>query len=182
MKEAILDMRIPNPERSAEGRRTRELLFQFNQTMPSTKESAALISQLFDIKKNSVVHPPLYVNLAENVHIGSNVVIMPYMKMMSAGQIYIEDDVQIALNVSLLTNNHDPYDRQLLTIQDIHIGKGAWIGAGSTILPGITIGKHAIVGASSVVTHDVPDYAVAAGNPARIIRMLDPEKFDPAIR
>ena len=58
------------------------------------------------------------------------------------------------------------------------ICKGAWIGAGSTILPGVTIGKHAIVGAASVVTKSVPDYAVAVGNPAKVIKYLDKERFE----
>lgn len=51
------------------------------------------------------------------------------------------------------------------------------LGAGATILPGVCIGRHAIVGAGSVVTKDVPDYAVAVGNPAKVIKMLDKEKF-----
>lgn len=97
---------------------------------------------------------------------------------MARGGIMIEDDVQIAANVQHLSNNHDPYDRQILTCKPIRICRGVWIGAGATVLPGVTIGKHAIVGAASVVTKDVPDYAVVAGNPARVIKMLDKEKFN----
>ena len=52
-----------------------------------------------------------------------------------------------------------------------------WIGAGATILPGICIGEHAIVGAASVVTKDVPDCAVVVGNPAKVVKMLEVEKF-----
>ena len=59
----------------------------------------------------------------------------------------------------------------------IVIKDGAWIGAGATILSGVTIGKYAIVGAASVVTHDVGDYEVAVGSPARVIKMLDKDKF-----
>ena len=69
------------------------------------------------------------------------------------------------------------YDRQILTCRPIVIKDGAWIGAGATILPGVTIGRSAIIGAASVVTHDVGDYEVAVGSPARIIKKLDPEKF-----
>ena len=58
-----------------------------------------------------------------------------------------------------------------------YIREYAWVGAGATILPGVCIGRHAIVGAGSVVTKDVPDYAVAVGNPAKVIKMLDKEKF-----
>lgn len=55
----------------------------------------------------------------------------------------------------------------------IAIGDGAWIGAGAIILPGVSIGRYAVVGAGSVVTRDVPDYTVAAGNPCRPIRKID---------
>ena len=103
--------------------------------------------------------------------------LMPYCKCMSAGNIYIEDDVRIALNVSLLTNNHDFYERDILTVKDIRICKNAWIGAGATILPGVTIGENAVVGAASVVTKDVAPNTVVAGNPARVIRTLDRDRL-----
>lgn len=64
-----------------------------------------------------------------------------------------------------------------LTCKPVLIREYAWVGAGATILPGVCIGRHAIVGAGSVVTKDVPDYAVAVGNPAKVIKMLDKENF-----
>ena len=72
----------------------------------------------------------------------------------------------------MATLNHGfaPNDRQNLYHAPIHIGKSAWIGAHATILPNVTIGDNAIVGAGSVVTKDVPDNAIVAGNPARFIR------------
>lgn len=73
--------------------------------------------------------------------------------------------------------NHDPYDLCTLTCKPVLIREYAWVGAGATILPGVCIGRHAIVGAGSVVTKDVPDYAVAVGNPAKVIKMLDKENF-----
>lgn len=83
----------------------------------------------------------------------------------------------IAADASIITNNHDPYDRQLLTCRPVLIKEGAWIGAHAIVLPGVCIGRYAIVGAGSVVTKDIPDYGVAVGNPARVIRTLDAEKF-----
>lgn len=88
--------------------------------------------------------------------------------MMARGGITIEDDVMIAAGVSLLTNNRD-----VLLCSTIRIGQGA----GATVLPGVSICRLSVAGAAAVVTHDVPDYAVVAGNPARIVRMSDPEKF-----
>ena len=70
------------------------------------------------------------------------------------------------------------YERQVLTCKPVTVKQGAWIGAGATILPGVTVGKYAVVGAASVVTHDVPDYAVVVGNPAKVIKTLDAAKFE----
>jgi acetyltransferase-like isoleucine patch superfamily enzyme len=57
--------------------------------------------------------------------------------------------------------------------EKIHIKKNAWIGARVNILPGVTIGENAIVGTGSIVTKDIPDNAVAVGNPARVVKMID---------
>lgn len=97
---------------------------------------------------------------------------------MARGGITIGDDVRIAANVQLITNNHDPYKREILPCKPIVIDDGAWIGAGATILPGVRIGRHAIVGAASVVTHDVGDCEVAVGNPAHVIKTLDAARFE----
>ena len=180
MEEKRLDLRIPNDARAKEAKRTSEILFKLNNTLPFTDEYNQLVKDLFvgGIGENCYIATPLYMNIASNIHIGNHVSINPYFRCMSAGNIYIEDYAQIAMNVSLITNNHDFYDRAVLTIKDIHIKKNAWIGAGVTILPGITIGENAIVGAGSVITHDVEPNTVVAGNPARIIKRLDPEKFE----
>lgn len=92
--------------------------------------------------------------------------------MMSAGGITIDDGAQIAANVQLISNNHDLYERQVITCKPVHIGKNAWIGAGATILPGVTIGDNVVVGAASVVTKDVPADTIAAGNPAKFIKRI----------
>ena len=84
----------------------------------------------------------------------------------------------LAANVQVISNNHDEYDRQVLTCKPVLIKEGAWIGAGATILPGVSVGKYAIVGACAVVTKDVPDYAVVVGTPARVVKTLDKEKFE----
>lgn len=91
---------------------------------------------------------------------------------MAAGGIIIEDDVMIAANAQLITNNHDLDNRLIITCKPIRICKKAWIGAGATILPGVTIGENAVVGAAGVVTKDVPANAVAVGNPERIVRRI----------
>lgn len=113
----------------------------------------------------------------EKLKIGNNVFINSNMLAMARGGITIEDNVQIAGNVSLLSNNHDLYDRQILLCKPIVIREGVWIGANAVVLAGVEIGKYAVVGAGAVVTKDVPDYSVVVGNPAKIIKTLDKSKF-----
>ncbi|WP_300799156.1 DapH/DapD/GlmU-related protein [uncultured Alistipes sp.] len=78
--------------------------------------------------------------------------------------------------MQLLTENHpeNPGRRHNVYTRPVRLRRNAWIGAGALILPGVTVGEHAIVGAGSVVTRDVPDGMIVAGNPARVIRPIDP--------
>ncbi|MDD7518100.1 acyltransferase [Ruminococcus flavefaciens] len=178
--EIIVDMRELSAEDREKGRKITELLFKLNHTMPMSAEYNAVLKELFgdNIGTGTYIAAPLNGAALDKVKIGNNVFINSNLLAMARGGITIEDDVQIAGNVSLLTNNHDPYDRMILPCKPILIKKGAWIGANVVVLRGISIGKHAIVGAGSVVTKDVPDYAVVVGNPAKVVKMLDPEKFD----
>lgn len=178
--EKRVDMREANYKENKESQRIPPLLFKLNHTMPMTEEYSAVLKEIFgeNIGENSYVAAPLSGAALENLRIGSNVYINSNLLAMSRGGITIEDDVQIAGNVSLLSNNHDVYDRQVLLCKPIVIRKGAWIGANSVVLAGVEIGKYAIVGAGAVVTKDVPDYAVVVGNPAKVIKMLEKEKFE----
>ena len=179
VQEIRVDLRKTDPQSKAEGQRCMKLLFQLNHTMPFTEEYHALLRELFreNLGEGSTIAPPLSGACVSSVKIGKNVFINSNLLAMARGGITVEDNVRIAANVQLISNNHDPYDLDVLTCKPVWIRESAWIGAGATILPGVCIGRHAIVGAGSVVTKDVPDYAVAAGNPARVIKMLDEEKF-----
>ena len=178
-EEIRVDLRQSDPQSRAEGQRCAKLLFQLNHTMPFTEEYSAILKELFgaNLGEGSSVAPPLSGACVSSMKIGKNVLINSNLLAMARGGITIEDDVMIAANVQLISNNHDPYDLWVLPCKPVLIKESAWIGAGATILPGVCVGRHAVVGAGSVVTKDVPDYAVAVGNPARVIKMLDKEKF-----
>ena len=178
--EERVDLRIPHPADVEKRKRQAQLIFKLNHTMPMTEEYADVLKELFEdrLGAGSMIAAPLQMVCADKVVIGKNVFINTNFLAMGRGGITVEDDVMIAANVSLISNNHDPYERQVLTCKPVVIKKGAWIGAGATVLPGVTVGKYAIVGAASVVTHDVPDYGVAVGNPAKVIKMLDASRFD----
>lgn len=97
----------------------------------------------------------------------------------SNAKIKVGNDCYIACNVGLITANHDPYDlSRHLPAKDIVIGANSWIGLNSVILPGVTLGEHTVVGAGSVVTKSFPEgYCVVAGNPARVIKQLERNRF-----
>ena len=177
--EERVDLSVQAPEARELGMRQTQLVFKLNHTMPMTDDYSDILHQLFEkgLGEGSYVAAPLQVVCADRVMIGKNVFINSNSLMMGRGGITIEDEVMIAANVQLISNNHDPYERQVLICKPVLIKRGAWIGAGATILPGVTVGKYAIVGAASVVTHDVPDYAVVVGSPAKVVKMLDASKF-----
>lgn len=115
---------------------------------------------------------PFYTDFGRNIVVGRNVFINHGCTFMDRGGIVLEDDVFIAPKVCLITENHGikQSDRRTLISRGIRICRGAWIGAGAIVLAGVTVGQYAVVGAGSVVTRDVPDHAVVAGNPAKFIK------------
>jgi acetyltransferase-like isoleucine patch superfamily enzyme len=120
-----------------------------------------------------------------HLFIGNNVDIGWQNAFSVGSQIVIEDDVRLAGRVFLAGFPGHPIncDRRALgesddenQIGDIIIKKGAWLGTGATVLAGVTIGEGAIIGASSVVTKDVPAFTIVAGNPAKVVKTIQDVK------
>ena len=178
-EEIRIDTQTLSEEELAARKRHAELAFLLSQTMPGTPEYAGILKELFgdNLGEGSTVVAPISGRAFDRVKIGKNVYINTNCHMVATGGITIEDDVTIAANASLISHNHDPYERSVLVCRSVLIQKGAWIGVGTVVLPGISVGKYAIVAAGAVVTKDVPDYAIVAGNPAKVIKMLDPERI-----
>jgi acetyltransferase-like isoleucine patch superfamily enzyme len=127
-----------------------------------------------EIDKSTTVFVPFYTNFGRHIKIGKNVFINHACSFLDLGGITIEDDVQIGPKVNLITENHplDPSDRKSLDLKSIVVKRNAWIGAGATILPGVTIGENAVVAAGAVVNKDVAANTVVGGVPARLIKEL----------
>src|SRR3954454_5486706 len=154
---------------------TKKLLVQLNDSSDPA-EIRDLLSQITgsEIEESVAVFTPLYINYGKNTKIGKNVFINFDCVFLHLGGITIEDNVLIAPKVSLLSEGHsvDPSQRQSLVPGHIHIKANAWIGAGATILPGVTIGENSVVAAGAVVSKDVPANTVVGGIPARHIKNL----------
>lgn len=173
MEEFRIDCLHQTAEELAKAKELRQNIFRLNHTMPDTEEFNELLRKVFPhLGAGCRIETPFSGVRTANVKFGSNVIIMPGCLMMAAGGITIDDEAQIAANVQLISNNHDLENRWVITCKPIHICRRAWIGAGATILPGVTVGENAVVGAGSVVTHDVEPDTIVAGNPARLIRRI----------
>ena len=180
MEELRIDVSKLTKEEQARWKKEVQNVWKLNHTMPYTDEYNELLDKLIPNRGENVdIRTPLAgVNLGKVV-IGNNVVIMNGSLMMASGGITIEDNTMLAANVQLISNNHDLDVRAVITCLPIHIKKNCWIGAGATILRGVTIGENAVVGAGSVVTKDVPDNVIVAGNPAKIIKRIHYKRQPP---
>lgn len=127
------------------------------------------------IDKTVAIFPPVYINYGKHLTIGKNVFINFNCTFLTLGGIIIEDNVLIGPGVKILSEGHPlpAAERQSLIPGKVYIKQNAWIGAGATILPGISIGENAVVAAGAMVTKDVPANAVVTGIPAKIIKSID---------
>lgn len=154
---------------------TKRLLVQMN-VATEPEEIRGLLSQIIGSEIDGTVNvfTPLHINYGKHTKIGKNVFINFDCVFLDLGGITIEDNVFIAPKVSLLSEGHPTSreDRDSLIPKAIHIKKNAWIGAGATILPGVTIGENAVVAAGAVVSKNVAPNTVVGGVPAKFIKNI----------
>ncbi len=122
---------------------------------------------------------PCFCDYGYNIHFGNNVYINYNCTILDVTTVTIGNDVLIGPSVEIYTAAHPVQWKQRATRiefgKPVFIGNNVWIGGNTTICPGVSIGNRTIIGAGSVVTKDIPDDVIAAGNPARIIKRLDTE-------
>ncbi len=158
------------------GTAARRVTFRLNSAFHTPEEVRGLLSELFgyEVPQSLRVFPPLYSDFGKNIHVGENVFINACCHFQDHGGVTIGDGCQIGHAVVFATLNHglEPEKRKYTKPAPIKLGRNVWIGSNSTILPGVTIGDNAIVGAGAVVTKDVPANTVVGGVPARKIKSL----------
>lgn len=152
-------------------------LYDFNMTRPTElKKREEMLREMFaEIGDDCYIEPPFHSNFGgEHVHFGNHIYANFGLTLVDDTHIYVGDNTMFGPHVTVATAGH-PIDPTLRAKEyqynmSIHIGKNCWIGAGSLILPGVTIGDNTVIGAGSVVTKDIPSSVVAVGNPCRVMR------------
>jgi acetyltransferase-like isoleucine patch superfamily enzyme len=155
--------------------RTIELCASLN-TSTDTDRIRECLSEITgnNIDASTTIFAPFHTNFGRFIQIGKNVFINHACSFLDMGGITIEDHVLIGPKVNLITENHplNPANRRSLITKPIVVKRNAWIGAGATILPGVTIGENAVVAAGAVVSKDVPANTVVGGVPAKHIKNI----------
>jgi serine acetyltransferase len=127
-----------------------------------------------DVFIRSTAYPvEIVTNSKGTVHLGNNVVVTCGCILNSTHDISIGDETIIGHHCYMIDSDVHAWDDKKVQTTPIKIGKHVWIGIRVTILKGVTIGDNSIIGAGSVVTHDIPAYTIAAGNPAREIHKTE---------
>jgi maltose O-acetyltransferase len=167
-------------EIAAAARRARRLQDRYNMTRADDDdERRRLLEELLGaFGAGSEIRPPFFCGYGSHIAIGARVFVNFGLVALDVARITLGDDVQIGPNVQLLTAMH-PVDADLRRAKwesgaPITIGANVWLGGGAIVLPGVTIGANSVVGAGAVVTRDVPPDVVVVGNPARVVRAVEP--------
>ena len=166
------------PELAAGRARAKRLLARYNRTLADdVEERAALLRELFGgVGAGTWIEPPFFCDYGSNLRVGERFYANTGCVVLDCAAVTIGDRVQLGPYVQLLAVGHpleaDVRAQGLEFGEPIDIGDDVWIGAGAIVLPGVSVGARAIVGAGSVVTRDVAADTVVAGNPARTLRVL----------
>jgi acetyltransferase-like isoleucine patch superfamily enzyme len=126
------------------------------------------------VDETVTLFPPFTADFGKNISLGKRVFINSGCRFQDQGGISIGDDCLIGHNAVIATLQHgiDPGRRGDLIPSPVVIGRNVWLGANVTVLPGVTIGEDAVIGAGSVVTKDIPARTIAVGSPARVVRTI----------
>ncbi len=167
-----------------EQKKCRRILQRLN-TVDRTdfEEIGKIVEELLGKSDKAFINPPFYCDYGTHIETGKNFFANYNCTIIDVAKVTIGDNCQFAPNVSIYTAGHPihPVSRNSLYEYGISvtIGDNVWIGGNTVILPGVHIGSNTVIGAGSVVSKDIPDWTVAAGNPCRVIKQIteDDKKY-----
>jgi len=167
-----------DPDLIAERERVKKLLRLYNRTEGESERQVLLRQLLGEVGRDSLVESPFYCTYGKNTRLGEHVYLNFSCVILDNNEVHIGDHAMLGPAVQIYTAAHPVEARTRIegweVAKPIAIEDNVWIGGGAVILPGVTIGRNAVVGAGAVVTRSVPPNVVVAGNPARVIRRIEP--------
>ena len=167
-----------DPEIMKDKSRARRLAERYNSSGEDEgEEREQILRELFgSCGKNIQIKPPFHCDYGYRIQIGDNFLANFDCVILDSGSVSIGDNCLLGPQTCIYSLNH-PLDaaerrtgRQIP--KPVRIGNDVWFGGNCVVLPGVTIGNNVVIGAGSVVTHDIPDNSLAVGNPARVIKKL----------
>jgi len=179
-KEKMLAGEIYNcldPELETERQETSKLLRLYNLAEAGHERQTVLEQLLGRVGQNSIVESPFHCSYGRNIYIGDHVYLNVFCTILDCNEVHIGHHVMIGPAVQLSTAAHlleaEARIQGWEVAKPIVIEDNVWLGGGAILLPGVTIGRNAVVGAGAVVSRSVPANTVVAGNPARVIREIE---------
>ena len=129
-----------------------------------------IVKELFGKSEGAFVNPPFYCDYGSHIEVGKNFFANYNCTLLDVAKIKIGDNCQMAPNVAIYTAGHPihPVSRN----SAYEYGDNVWLGGNTVVCPGVHIGNNVVIGAGSVVTKDIPDWSIAAGNPCKVIRKI----------
>lgn len=137
---------------------------------------AAIVKELLGKSEGACINPPFYCDYGSHIEVGRNFFANYNCTIIDVARVKIGDNCQMAPNVAIYTAGHPVYpDTRNSAFEygkEVTIGDNVWLGGNTVVCPGVHIGSNTVIGAGSVVTKDIPDWSIAAGNPCRVLRRI----------
>lgn len=168
---------ISDEEIFEEQKRARRLTQALNTADRSDFETIGrIVKDLLGKSENAFINPPFYCDYGSHIEAGRNFFANYNCTILDVAKVVIGDNCQLAPNVSIYTAGHPVHPDTRNTAYEygieVTIGDNVWIGGNTVICPGVHIGSNTVIGAGSVVTNDIPEWVIAAGNPCKVIRRI----------
>lgn len=160
-----------------EQKKTRQILQRLNTIDRSDFDGIAeIVKELLGKSEGAFINPPFYCDYGKHIEVGKNFFANYNCTILDVAKVKIGDNCMLAPNVAIYTAGHPVHPDTRNTMYEygieVTIGDNVWIGGNTVICPGVKIGSNSVIGAGSVVTKDIPEWSVAAGNPCKVIRKI----------
>ena len=171
---------ISDDEIMEEQKRARRLTQELNSVDRSDfRRIGQIVEELLGKSEGAFINPPFYCDYGTHIEVGKNFFANYNCTILDVAKVVIGDNCQMAPNVAIYTAGHPVHPLVRNTAYEygieVTIGDNVWIGGNTVICPGVHIGSNTVIGAGSVVTKDIPDWVIAAGNPCKVIRKITDE-------